>query len=105
MGPAGSSQQMSTTAISAVLGSARIPIIPSIYRQQTETLQRETRRLRTRRRREAALKVAARYAGYVDPGPTRPPFADVPPEIDAAQKKKAERWNELCDRYRVAVAT
>jgi hypothetical protein len=29
----------------------------------------------------------------------------VPPEIDAAQKKKAERWKELCDRYRVAVAT
>lgn len=55
--------------------------------------------------RESALKVAARYAGYVDPGPTRPPFAEVPPEIDAAQKKKAERWKALCDRYRVAVAT
>lgn len=55
--------------------------------------------------REAGLKIGARYAGYVDPGPTRPPFAEVPPEIDAAQKKKAERWNALCDRYRVAVAT
>jgi len=55
--------------------------------------------------REAGLKVAARYAGYVDPGPTRPPFAHVPAEIDAAQKKKAALWNELCDRYRLAVAT
>lgn len=55
--------------------------------------------------REALLKVAVRYSGYVDPGPTRPPFAEVPPELDAAQRKKAEKWNVLCDRYRVAVAT
>lgn len=55
--------------------------------------------------REAALKIAARYAGYVDPGPTRPPFAEVPPDVDAAQRKKAERWNALCAKYRVAVAT
>jgi dihydrodipicolinate synthase/N-acetylneuraminate lyase len=51
--------------------------------------------------RESALKVAIKYAGYVEPGPTRPPFAEVPPEVDAAQRKKAERWHEICERYRV----
>lgn len=55
--------------------------------------------------RETALKVAVRYAGYVDPGPTRPPFAEVPATIDAAQRRKAERWKEVCTRYRPAVTS
>ena len=50
--------------------------------------------------REAAAKIAIRYAGYVDPGPLRPPFLEIPPEVDAAQKRKAERWKMLCDKYR-----
>lgn len=49
--------------------------------------------------RESGAKVAIRYAGYVDPGPTRPPFHHVPAAVDAAQKKKAEGWKELCARY------
>ena len=50
--------------------------------------------------RETASKIAIRYAGYVDPGPLRPPFLEIPPEVDAAQKKKAERWQALCAKYR-----
>lgn len=50
--------------------------------------------------RETAAKIAIRYAGYVDPGPLRPPFVDVPPEVDAAQRAKAEKWKILCEKYR-----
>ena len=50
--------------------------------------------------RETAAKVAIRYAGYVDPGPLRPPFVQVPPEVDEAQRKRAERWRALCEKYR-----
>jgi dihydrodipicolinate synthase/N-acetylneuraminate lyase len=50
--------------------------------------------------RETAAKVAVRYAGYVDPGPLRPPFVQVPPEVEEAQRKRAERWLKLCAKYR-----
>jgi dihydrodipicolinate synthase/N-acetylneuraminate lyase len=50
--------------------------------------------------RETAAKIAIRYAGYCDPGPLRPPFVEIPPEVDAAQKKRAEKWNKLCEKYR-----
>jgi 4-(2-carboxyphenyl)-2-oxobut-3-enoate aldolase len=49
--------------------------------------------------RETALKIGIRYSGYVDPGPNRPPFLDVPAEVDAAQKRRAERWQGLCAKY------
>jgi dihydrodipicolinate synthase/N-acetylneuraminate lyase len=49
--------------------------------------------------RETASKIAIRYAGYVDPGPLRAPFLEIPPEIDAAARRKAERWNDACRRY------
>ena len=52
--------------------------------------------------RETASKIAIRYAGYVDPGPLRPPFLVIPPEVDANMKRKAERWMKLCDKYRPA---
>jgi len=52
--------------------------------------------------RETGSKIGIRYAGYVDPGPLRPPFLEVPPEVDAAQRKSAERWNMLCEKYRPA---
>ncbi len=55
--------------------------------------------------REAGTKVAMHYAGYVEPGPPRPPFAEVPADVDAAARKRAERWRELCERYRVAAVT
>lgn len=50
--------------------------------------------------RETASKIGVKYAGYVDPGPLRPPFLEVPPEVDEAQKRSAERWKKLCDKYR-----
>jgi dihydrodipicolinate synthase/N-acetylneuraminate lyase len=54
--------------------------------------------------RETGSKIGIRYAGYVDPGPLRPPFLDVPAEVDAAQRRSAERWKALCDKYRPVTA-
>ena len=53
--------------------------------------------------RETAAKVAVRYAGYVDPGPLRPPFVQVPPEVEESQRRRAERWLKLCAKYRQPV--
>jgi dihydrodipicolinate synthase/N-acetylneuraminate lyase len=50
--------------------------------------------------RETGSKIGVKYAGYVDPGPLRPPFVEIPPEVDEAQKRSAERWKKLCDKYR-----
>jgi len=50
--------------------------------------------------RETGSKIGVKYAGYVDPGPLRPPFIEIPPEVDEAQKRTAERWKKLCDKYR-----
>ena len=49
--------------------------------------------------RETASKIGIRYAGYCDPGPLRPPFMEIPPEVDKAQKARAEKWRKLCDTY------
>jgi dihydrodipicolinate synthase/N-acetylneuraminate lyase len=54
--------------------------------------------------RETGSKIAVKYAGYVDPGPLRPPFVEIPKEVDEAMRKKAERWKTLCDKYRPAKA-
>jgi dihydrodipicolinate synthase/N-acetylneuraminate lyase len=51
--------------------------------------------------RETAAKIAVQYAGYVDPGPLRPPFVEIPKEIDEAMQRKAERWKTLCSKYRL----
>lgn len=52
--------------------------------------------------RETAAKLAIHFAGYVDPGPLRPPFLEVPPEVMIAQQRRAERWKGLCAKYRQA---
>jgi dihydrodipicolinate synthase/N-acetylneuraminate lyase len=52
--------------------------------------------------RETASKIGIRYAGYVDPGPLRPPFIEIPEEVDKAQKARAEKWRKLCETYRPA---
>lgn len=52
--------------------------------------------------RETASKISCKYAGYVDPGPLRPPFLEIPKEVDEAQRKKAENWKQLCAKYRPA---
>jgi len=54
--------------------------------------------------RETGNKIGIRYSGYVDPGPLRPPFLDVPAEIDAAQRKRADYWRALCEKYRPVAA-
>jgi dihydrodipicolinate synthase/N-acetylneuraminate lyase len=54
--------------------------------------------------RETAAKIAVKLAGYVDPGPLRPPFVDIPPEVIERQKKRVERWKGLCEKYRPKVA-
>lgn len=54
--------------------------------------------------RETAAKIAVKYAGYVEPGPLRPPFVEIPQEVDEGMKKKAERWKMLCEKYRPAKA-
>lgn len=50
--------------------------------------------------RESASKIGVRYAGYCDPGPLRPPFLEIPAEVDKAQKASAERWVRLCETYK-----
>lgn len=50
--------------------------------------------------RETASKIGIRYAGYCDPGPLRPPFIEVPEEVDRSQKARAEKWRKLCETYK-----
>lgn len=54
--------------------------------------------------RETASKVAVKLAGYVDPGPLRPPFVDIPAEVVERMAKRVERWKMLCDKYRTKAA-
>jgi dihydrodipicolinate synthase/N-acetylneuraminate lyase len=54
--------------------------------------------------RETAAKIAIRMAGYVDPGPLRPPFLDVPAEVMTNQTRRVDRWRTLCEKYRPAIA-
>jgi dihydrodipicolinate synthase/N-acetylneuraminate lyase len=49
--------------------------------------------------RETAAKIAIAMAGYVEPGPLRPPFLDIPAEVIEAQRKRVERWQRLCAKY------
>ena len=53
--------------------------------------------------RETASKIAIRMAGYVDPGPLRPPFVEIPPEVTERMSQRVERWQQICDKYRALV--
>lgn len=55
--------------------------------------------------RETAAKIAIRYAGYVEPGPLRHPFVNVPDAIDQRSRQLAARWRELCEEHRPAAST
>jgi dihydrodipicolinate synthase/N-acetylneuraminate lyase len=55
--------------------------------------------------RETANKIAQGFAGYVNPGPLRPPFVELPADVVENAKKRAAYWNELCARYRSEVKT
>ena len=49
--------------------------------------------------RETGSKLAIAMAGYVEPGPLRPPFLEIPTDVVDAQRKRAERWQTLCAKY------
>jgi dihydrodipicolinate synthase/N-acetylneuraminate lyase len=53
--------------------------------------------------RETASKIAIGYAGYVTPGPLRPPFLTIPPDVDQRMQARAKYWAELCAKYRPQV--
>jgi len=53
--------------------------------------------------RETAAKIAQHYAGYVEPGPLRPPFVEIPPAVIERAQRHAARWQELCAKYRPLV--
>jgi dihydrodipicolinate synthase/N-acetylneuraminate lyase len=55
--------------------------------------------------RETAAKLAIGMAGYVEPGPLRPPFLDIPAEVLEAQRKRVARWQQLCAKYAPAYET
>lgn len=52
--------------------------------------------------RETLAKVAIAHAGYVEPGPLRPPFVIIPSEIDQAARDRSARWLAACERYAAA---
>jgi dihydrodipicolinate synthase/N-acetylneuraminate lyase len=52
--------------------------------------------------RETASKIAIGMAGYVEPGPLRAPFLEIPTEVIEAQRKRVERWQRLCAKYKGA---
>jgi dihydrodipicolinate synthase/N-acetylneuraminate lyase len=54
--------------------------------------------------RETASKIAQQFAGYVNPGPLRPPFVALPADVVKKAKLRAAYWNELCAKYGPQVA-
>jgi len=49
--------------------------------------------------RENSHKLSMNEAGYCAPGPLRPPFRVVPPEIFQHAKQQAANWKKLCEKY------
>jgi dihydrodipicolinate synthase/N-acetylneuraminate lyase len=49
--------------------------------------------------RETGAKLAIGMAGYVEPGPLRPPFLEIPQDVLETQRKRVERWQRLCAKY------
>jgi hydratase-aldolase len=49
--------------------------------------------------RETAAKVAIGHAGYVEPGPLRPPFVIIPPEVERAAQERSARWQAARERW------
>ena len=52
--------------------------------------------------RETASKIAIAMAGYVEPGPLRAPFLEIPADVIETQRKRVERWHRLCAKYKGA---
>ncbi|MCH7607716.1 MAG: dihydrodipicolinate synthase family protein [Chloroflexi bacterium] len=51
----------------------------------------------------SAGKLTHQIAGYVNPGPNRPPFLEVPDAAVERAKARAAYWTSLCDKYRPLV--
>ena len=51
-----------------------------------------------------ARKLAASHAGYCNQGPNRSPYVVVTPESMQRALRSAERWKDLCVKYRPLVA-
>jgi hydratase-aldolase len=49
--------------------------------------------------RETASKIAVQMSGYVNPGPLRPPFVEIPDEVNERMKQRVERWRTICAKY------
>ncbi len=54
--------------------------------------------------RETASKIAVRMAGYVDPGPLRPPFVEIPEDVIEKQRARVAYWKTICEKYRPKLA-
>ena len=54
--------------------------------------------------RETASKIGIRMAGYVDPGPLRPPFVEIPQEVIERQATRVAHWKTLCEKYQGRLA-
>lgn len=52
------------------------------------------------RYRELQLKIAVQAAGYVDPGPLRAPFWELPDDVVAAARTRGEKWRALAEDFR-----
>jgi dihydrodipicolinate synthase/N-acetylneuraminate lyase len=50
-----------------------------------------------------ARKPAGNSTGYADAGPNRPPFLEIEPASMERALKAAQRWQELCEKYRPLV--
>jgi len=53
--------------------------------------------------RETASKIAIAQAGYVQPGPLRPPFNIVPDAVMQRIGRRVESWQAMCEKYRPRV--
>ena len=53
--------------------------------------------------RETAAKIAQGFAGYVQPGPLRPPFVKIPEAVTERAQKRAANWQALCEKTRPLV--
>jgi dihydrodipicolinate synthase/N-acetylneuraminate lyase len=49
--------------------------------------------------RETGSKLAIAMAGYVEPGPLRAPFLEIPADVIDTQRERVERWQTLCAKY------
>jgi 4-(2-carboxyphenyl)-2-oxobut-3-enoate aldolase len=54
--------------------------------------------------RETASKISIRMSGYVDPGPLRPPFVEIPQEVIDRQTARVAHWKTLCAKYQSQLA-